>query len=550
MSWAEVYKINSDLDEPLNFTNYIYDISVFGANSYVLQPMNVQIWNQLSQNSMYLYGHKVIHDVVYNALSTTNVDNLWNLSGKCGRQLNAFYNTSAFSIGNGLKVVQGMTVSAFNILEPKLRDGYSRYLNQFLNKTSGVGAWLNTTFNLNDSNLASLSTVTRVILNDSAMSTICKSEPAVVALTNCAYSANLIANSSSASQKFVTNCLTSLTIYALINNSTFISSAVNDQPTMHLIANNSTAMYDVIRSTIAMNPILNSSVAMTEMAASTTAVNTFVNAEHDLALGSTALANIQSALDIINNNLPNIIEGSSAQDEVAASKSSIITTTNTINPIISKIAVVQSFVNNFVNSSTAMTAIANNASAMSSIINSQYTMNAIASSTIALNAIFSSNLALSFVFPSALALNALLKSSYARDLMVTNSVLLQTYYDAIYNAVQNTTYFTKKYDYIDSGVKRAIATGLTDATNTPNQSLYLCKKIGSWSNGSNTTGYIFHLQNATAPQVTSHGGTLGGGYATDDFTTGGYQVKAICIGGCRFTESSDAYTGGYFCYAI
>lgn len=28
MSWPEVMKINNDLDEPLNFTNYIYEFMI------------------------------------------------------------------------------------------------------------------------------------------------------------------------------------------------------------------------------------------------------------------------------------------------------------------------------------------------------------------------------------------------------------------------------------------------------------------------------------------------------------------------------------------
>lgn len=41
----------------------------------------------------------------------------------------------------------------------------------------------------------------------------------------------------------------------------------------------------------------------------------------------------------------------------------------------------------------------------------------------------------------------------------------------------------------------------------------------------------------------------GDGYNTDDYTTGGVQAKFVCIGGCTFAESGDAYCCGIFAYA-
>ena len=42
--------------------------------------------------------------------------------------------------------------------------------------------------------------------------------------------------------------------------------------------------------------------------------------------------------------------------------------------------------------------------------------------------------------------------------------------------------------------------------------------------------------------------TSGGGQNTDDLT-GGESIKRVCIGGCRFTETGDSYTRGWFVYA-
>lgn len=100
MSWAEVYKINSDIaGEPLNFTDYIYDISVFGEESYVMDSNNAVLWNSFALNSCYLYGHQAIHEYVYNRLTEGNIDDLFDKSGKLGRQMNNFHNNTAYAIG-------------------------------------------------------------------------------------------------------------------------------------------------------------------------------------------------------------------------------------------------------------------------------------------------------------------------------------------------------------------------------------------------------------------------------------------------------------------
>ena len=147
---------------------------------------------------------------------------------------------------------------------------------------------------------------------------------------------------------------------------------------------------------------------------------------------------------------------------------------------------------------------------------------------------------------SALAFNAVLKNDTART-KIAGSSYLQSNYDKLLSTVGNSTYFSQKFDNIDSGTKRAISGGDTDATATANESVFLCKKIGAWSNGKSVTGTVAHLQTkATAGSAST---TAGGGYNTNDYTTGGVQAKYICIGGCTFTESGDAYCCGIFAFA-
>ena len=150
------------------------------------------------------------------------------------------------------------------------------------------------------------------------------------------------------------------------------------------------------------------------------------------------------------------------------------------------------------------------------------------------------------VCSSALAFNAALKNSTART-QLAGSSYLQSNYDKLLSTVGNSTYFSQKFDNIDSGAKRAISGGNTDTTATANESVFLCKKIGAWSNENSVTGTVAHLQTkTTAGSISTR---AGGGQSTDDYTTGGVQAKYICIGGCIFTENGDAYCCGIFAFA-
>ena len=197
-------------------------------------------------------------------------------------------------------------------------------------------------------------------------------------------------------------------------------------------------------------------------------------------------------------------------------------------------------------SSTAMAAIASSQTAMTAIIGNSTALNAVVSSSTAMAAVASSQTAMTAVCSSALAFNAALKNSTART-QLAGSSYLQSNYDKLLSTIGNSTYFSQKFDNIDSGAKRAISGGNTDTTATANESVFLCKKIGAWSNGNSVTGTVAHLQTkTTAGSISTR---AGGGQSTDDYTTGGVQAKYICIGGCTFTENGDAYCCGIFAFA-
>lgn len=211
-----------------------------------------------------------------------------------------------------------------------------------------------------------------------------------------------------------------------------------------------------------------------------------------------------------------------------------------------------------------MSAVAASSTARAAIEKSQVAKDAIAASDMAtakyavgaaglkpadyanMAAVAASQTAMTAVCSSALAFNAALKNSTART-QLAGSSYLQSNYDKLLSTVGNSTYFSQMFDNIDSGAKRAISGGNTDTTATANESVFLCKKIGAWSNGNSVTGTVAHLQTkTTAGSISTR---AGGGQSTDDYTTGGVQAKYICIGGCTFTENGDAYCCGIFAFA-
>ena len=193
-----------------------------------------------------------------------------------------------------------------------------------------------------------------------------------------------------------------------------------------------------------------------------------------------------------------------------------------------------------------MSAVASSSAAMAAVAASSAAMAAVAASSTAMTAVAASSTAMTAIASAASALNAVLKNGTARTKFAGSSYL-QSNFDKMLSSVGNTTYFSKKFDYIDSGTKRAVSDGSTDATATANQSIFLCKKIGAWSNGTSVTGTVMHLQ--TGNTVGSASTTKGGGYDTDDYSTGGVQAKYVCIGGCTFAENNDAYCCGIFAFA-
>ncbi|HBF3734773.1 TPA: phage tail protein [Clostridioides difficile] len=605
MSWAEVYKINSDIQgEPLNFLNYLQDLKLNGSESYLLYEGNHRIWEEMYLNSLYLFSDRGIREVVYTAFSETDIDNLFDKGTKLGEQLNAFYRTDIFSLGNADNVVKGMTVEHYNSLEEKFKSGYDRYVTREQEKST-IGTWFNSTFSLDNTDLENLTTIEEILANVEATNAILNNSNAIVALTMCKTSMDAVVASSNAmdllGQYILKVTAEPAVIKAILENNVIREAIINSteamthistnhesvrmifenlEATQLLLANQDTldlvlANTNVIRLVFTkilkthnsifkldMNPLI---TIITNMVNSTNIeyqdkifpivenMNTnFISIKDLLSNNNLDKNNIIAIFQCIENNLSVITALSS--DEVAfnsikeidlaiAKTAAKLAGIDNININTSDaLARSDKYMNAVASSQIAVNTIINNSGFLNIVISSSTAMSAIASSSTAMSAIASSSTAMLSISKSPLALNKILKTEIGRT-SLANSSYLQTNYSNISTSTQNTTYFAKGSNaVIDSGSRNSNDTGGMVSSTTPNQCIFICLTIGSWSNGTNTTGTISHLQ--TGSQV-----------ATRTTTTGpihqgtGATAQYICVGGCKFTESSDSGAWGCMAYA-
>ncbi|HBF3166594.1 Uncharacterised protein [Clostridioides difficile] len=477
MSWAEVYKINSDIQgEPLNFLNYLQDLKLNGSESYLLYEGNHRIWEELYLNSLYLFSDRGIREAVYTAFSETDIDNLFDKSTKLGEQLNAFYRTDIFSLGNADNVVKGMTVEHYNSLEEKFKAGYDRYVTREQEKST-IGAWFNSTFSLDNTDLENLTTIEEILANVEATNAILNNSNAIVALTMCKTSMDAVVASSNAmdllGQYILKVTAEPAVIKAILENNVIREAIINSieamthistnhesvrmifenlEATQLLLANQDTldlvlANTNVIRLVLTKilethNSIfkldINTLITnMTSMVNSTNIeyqdkifpivenMNTnFISIKDLLSNNNLDKKNIIAIFQCIENNLSVITALSS--DEVA------FNSIKEIDLAIAKTAAKLAGIDNInINTSDAlarsdkyMNAVASSQIAMNAVASSQIAMNAVASSQIAVNTIINNSGFLNIVISSSTAMSAIASSSTAMSAIASSSTAI------------------------------------------------------------------------------------------------------------------------------
>ncbi|EGT4111190.1 phage tail protein [Clostridioides difficile] len=523
MSWAEVYKINSDIQgEPLNFLNYLQDLKLNGSESYLLYEGNHRIWEELYLNSLYLFSDRGIREAVYTAFSETDIDNLFDKSTKLGEQLNAFYRTDIFSLGNADNVVKGMTVEHYNSLEEKFKAGYDRYVTREQEKST-IGAWFNSTFSLDNTDLENLTTIEEILANVEATNAILNNSNAIVALTMCKTSMDAVVASSNAmdllGQYILKVTAEPAVIKAILENNVIREAIINSieamthistnhesvrmifenlEATQLLLANQDTldlvlANTNVIRLVLTKilethNSIfkldINTLITnMTSMVNSTNIeyqdkifpivenMNTnFISIKDLLSNNNLDKKNIIAIFQCIENNLSVITALSS--DEVA------FNSIKEIDLAIAKTAAKLAGIDNInINTSDAlarsdkyMNAVASSQIAVNTIINNSGFLNIVISSSTAMSAIASSSTAMSAIASSSTAMSAIASSSTAILAISKSRVNLQAFNKAIWDnrldskletTLLNSSSFTRTFNYqSDSWIKSNTGTNV------------------------------------------------------------------------------------------
>lgn len=313
MSWEEVGKINSDYTrEPLNFNNYINDISTFGKYSYVLDPENSKLWRDLICRSLVMFGHDAIHDTVYERLTDADVDYMLRHNTRLGQAFNSFYSVSDFTSGRIDSVLSAITAASYNVLDLKFQSGINRYVSE---KTSGntAGEWLGTVFGI--ASLKSKTTMASIIsdttlwnntvaVNESLRFVICLSVSAAEYMASHSNSSNYVsfietvAHSTDATMTLINALAATSQLETFFANESVCNAVTRSEPSMIAICYNLDAFASFINSPVAMTYVQDSDIAQ----------NVIVNAISSVGEQEIKMNIVHSSLDTINTNIESIQE--------------------------------------------------------------------------------------------------------------------------------------------------------------------------------------------------------------------------------------------------
>lgn len=611
MSWAEIYKVNSDIQgEPLNFLNYLNDLKLNELNSYVLYDGNIRIWEELYLNSLYLFSNRGIREVVYAAFSETDIDNLFDKSTKLGEQLNAFYRTDIFSLGNADNVVKGMTVEHYNSLEEKFKDGYDRYVTREQEKST-IGAWFNSTFSLNNAGLESLTTIDDILANTEATNAILNNSNAIVALTMCKSSMDAVVASPNAmdllGQYILRVTVEPPVIRAILKNNVIRDAIINSNDAMTQISSNENSVMEIFNDLEATKVLVQNQNSINKILTNNAIVEKIIPNLLEMKY------NLQTSLNYINTIKSNIV---SSKGQITA-----ITYNGEIFPLLENMKKNYDDMENIRNilqqdveekikisdailgSSIAMTAFANNsiiinkagdrAGIIESIFSQTASLNAFMKSTTAIKILANKTTVFTKIVNNSTAFNAMLSnggnsgiiadSTTAMSIIVNNSQAMLTVVssDAVISNFANSTTAMNAIVNSSTAMSRIVTTGLAlnrVIKNNTAKSILIAKNttlqgykdnIYNTIQGSSYFKLITSLGTSdSAPTQVSNNSYIGVTYCYGYRSGSGYGIvyhgynvnaeagrgngakdeskKFITLGGTKYAESGD----GYFEYAM
>lgn len=557
MSWAEVKKINSDLQEPLNYDHYITDISIFGAQSFIFSPENAELWDEMALKSRRLYSHRAIHDYIYERLTDKNIDALYSKSGILSDQINAFHFSNLYLGNNAIELIQNLTQASYLALSEKFKQGIQRVAEQFLAHSNGVGKWLNITFSFNNSTFDKKETWAEILEDETLIKLIFENEAAITTVTASQSAVKALVDTTNSFQIITEHILVSVRAEKIWSNAVF------NQDFMGAIFQNPDATTAVAKSAQALGEIVHSAPAIAALVANPDALNIIITTPEskelliqtmrDVSTSLAALTQTETDIASISAQLPNIVGCTSAMDAMTFAHEEITRSMSVLEPLILSAIRTQAAMEVLLSSASAMGAMFSSSIVREAIFSDPAIYRLIAQSNIAAGAAFDNELTAKKITESLIlmklfvstpaALNAMLKTENRR-ITLANCSRLQSMYSSIDQSVRDTKWFDLSTPcLLDSGGRICTKGGKVEASLIPNQSLYLSLKIGSFHAGANAKGIIYHLQNnVEVASVTTTEGPVASGAA-------GIVTQRVCIGGCRLIEVGDSGTWGIYAYA-
>ncbi|MCC0728356.1 phage tail protein [Clostridioides sp. ZZV14-6045] len=495
MSWAETYKVNSDLQgEPLNFLNYLQDIKLNGLDSYVLHAGNVRIWEELYLNSLYLFSDKGIRDTVYTAFSEIGIDNLFNKSTKLGEQLNAFYRTDVYALGNADDVVKGMTIEHYNSLEQKFKDGYDRYVTREQEKAT-IGTWFNSTFSLDNTDLEGFTTINDILANTEATNTILNNSNAIVALTMCKSSMDAVVASPSAMDLLGQYILRVTTepqvIRAIIKNEVVRDAIINSDEAMTQISTNSNSVLEILKDIEAVKTLLENTNSINKILSNNEISSAIIP---KIIQSKDILTKVSNSTETIKNNIVYVKEQCNTNmynEDVFAFLKETIEIYEKIEGKIPNleesstkfISIADLIINNakmtyaLANNATFIDTILSNTSVLTVAINNSNMMKAISASQTTINKVIRNSTALNLCINSATAMRQIAENSTAVNAIIN--------YPTAFTAIMNNT---SAFSYIANN--NSAMTVITNNTSAMNQVLNNSNAINGFTGNSNAMNKI------------------------------------------------------------
>ncbi|WP_131073494.1 phage tail protein [Clostridioides difficile] len=583
MSWAEVYKINSDIQgEPLNFLNYLQDLKLNGSESYLLYEGNHRIWEELYLNSLYLFSDRGIREAVYTAFSETDIDNLFDKSTKLGEQLNAFYRTDIFSLGNADNVVKGMTVEHYNSLEEKFKAGYDRYVTREQEKST-IGAWFNSTFSLDNTDLENLTTIEEILANVEATNAILNNSNAIVALTMCKTSMDAVVASSNAmdllGQYILKVTAEPAVIKAILENNVIREAIINSIEAMTHISTNHESVRMIFENLEATQLLLANQDTLDLVLANTNVIRlvlTKILETHNSIFKldiNTLITNMTSMVNstnieyqdkifpIVENMNTNFISIKDLLSNNNLDKKNIIAIFQCIENNLSVITALSSDEVAFNSIKEIDLAIAKTAAKLAGIDNinintsdalarSDKYMNAVASSQIAVNTIINNSGFLNIVTSSSTAILAISKSRV--NLQAFNKAIWDNRLDSkLETTLLNSSSFTRTFNYqSDSWIKSNTGTNVGaysqgDVITKPNK-IFILKYTTNSDNGTITINADGFVQTGTDGNGSGSPGTFPGIVSHYDSELTCYRRVYFGKVNVQISTTGDYYYGDIF----